>query len=215
MVTHAFFELLKQFFTEPATNLFPVRNAPQNVHKTLKAVEAGKASINPPVEIPPNFRGKILYDKEACIGCQMCIKVCPAMAIENIAEERKVKFYMARCTFCALCTEICPKNCIKMSDQFIMANLDKYGEDMIVTDSGNFTAEDKPKEEPKKEEPKKVEPKKEAPPAPPKPAEKPKETPPKPEKKPKEAPPAPPKEKEEPKEAPKPRVAPPAAPPMP
>jgi formate hydrogenlyase subunit 6/NADH:ubiquinone oxidoreductase subunit I len=203
MVTHAFFELLKQFFTEPATNLFPVRNAPQNVHKTLKAVEAGKASINPPVEIPPDFRGKILYDKEACIGCQMCIKVCPAMAIENIAEERKVKFYMSRCTFCALCTEICPKNCIKMSDQFIMANLDKYGEDMIVTDSGNFTAEDKPKEEPKKEEPKKEEPKKEdpkkvAPKIPPAPVEKPKE-----------APPAP----IEPVE--KPKVSPPPTPPLP
>jgi formate hydrogenlyase subunit 6/NADH:ubiquinone oxidoreductase subunit I len=191
---------LKQFFTEPATNLFPVRNAPQNVHKTLKAVEAGKASINPPVEIPPNFRGKILYDKEACIGCQMCLKVCPAMAIEFIPDERKVKFYMSRCTFCALCTEICPKKCIKMSDQFIMANTDKYGEDMIVTDSGNFTSEQKSKEEPKKE-PKKEEPKKEAPKTPPKPVEKPKE-----------APPAP--AKEEPKEE-QPRVAPPPAPPMP
>ena len=207
MVTHAFFELLKQFFTEPATNLFPVRNAPQNVHKTLKAVEAGKASINPPVEIPPNFRGKILYDREACIGCQMCIKVCPSMTIENLPEERKVKFYMARCTFCALCTEICPKKCIRMSDQFIMANLDKYGEDMIVLDSGNFTAEDKPKEEPKKE----------APPTPPKPVEKPKETPapPKPVEKPKVAPPASPAPVEKPKETPTPRVAPPATPPMP
>jgi formate hydrogenlyase subunit 6/NADH:ubiquinone oxidoreductase subunit I len=171
-----------------------VRNAPNNVHKTLKAVEAGKAQINPPVEVPKDFRGKILYDREACIGCQMCIKVCPAMAIENIPEERKVKFYMSRCTFCALCTEICPKNCIKMSDTFIMANLDKYGEDMIVTDSGNFTAEDKPKEEPKKEAPK----------APPKPAEKPKEA-------------APPKPEEKPKEAPKPPAAPktPAPPPTP
>ena len=157
-------------------------------------MEAGKASINPPVEIPPNFRGKILYDREACIGCQMCIKVCPSMTIENLPEERKVKFYMARCTFCALCTEICPKKCIRMSDQFIMANLDKYGEDMIVLDSGNFTAEVKPKEEPKKEEPK----------APPKPVEKPKETP-----------PAPPKPVEKPKETPTPRVAPPATPPMP
>ncbi len=184
MVTHAFFELLKQFFTEPATNLFPVRNAPQNVHKTLKAVEAGKASINPPVEVPPGFRGKILYDREACIGCQMCIKVCPSMTIENLPEERKVKFYISRCTFCALCTEICPKKCIKMSDQFIMANLDKYGDDMIVLDSGNFTAEDKAKEEPKKEAPPAPpKPTRPAPPAPaatPKPVEKPKKTPPAP-----------------------------------
>ncbi|MGA1873750.1 MAG: 4Fe-4S dicluster domain-containing protein [Thermoplasmatota archaeon] len=159
MVTHAFFELLKQFFTEPATNLFPVKNAPNNVHRTLKAVEAGKASINPPVEVPPDFRGKILYDREACIGCQMCLKVCPSQTIEFIPDTRKVKFYMSRCTFCALCTEICPKKCIRMSDQFIMANLDKYGEDMVVTDSGNFTAEDKAKEAPEPaEKPKKASP---------------------------------------------------------
>ncbi|MBN1389535.1 MAG: 4Fe-4S dicluster domain-containing protein [Candidatus Thermoplasmatota archaeon] len=152
MVTHAFFELLKQFFTEPATNLFPVRMAPKNIHRTLKAVESGKATLNPPVEVPPNFRGKLEYDRAACIGCQMCIKVCPSQTIEFIPEGRKVKFYISRCTFCALCTEICPKKCIRMSDQFIMANLDKYGDDMIVLDSGNFTTEANTKEIQKEDE---------------------------------------------------------------
>jgi len=156
MVTHAFFELLKQFFTEPATNLFPVKNAPDNVHETLKKVERNKASLNPPVWVPPGFRGKIQYDREACIGCQMCIKVCPSETIEFIPDGRKVKFHMSRCTFCALCTEICPKKCIRMSEQFIMANLDKNGEDMIVKDSGNFTETDKPKVEPAKKERKKA-----------------------------------------------------------
>jgi NADH-quinone oxidoreductase subunit I len=142
VVTYAFFELLKQFFSDPATNLFPVAHAPQNVHRTLEKVERGEVSINPPVEIPPDFRGKIEYDREACIGCQMCIKVCPSETIEYIPDDRKVKFYISRCTFCALCTEICPKKCIRMSPEFLMANTDKYGEAMIVTDSGNFTADD-------------------------------------------------------------------------
>jgi formate hydrogenlyase subunit 6/NADH:ubiquinone oxidoreductase subunit I len=153
MVTHAFFELLKQFFSDPATNLFPVKHAPKNVHAALKKVEAKKLTLNAPVEVPPGFRGKVEYDREACIGCQMCIKVCPSETIEFIPDERKVKFYMSRCTFCALCTEICPKDCIRMSDIFLMANLDKNGEDMIITDSGNFTAEVKKEETtPKKEE---------------------------------------------------------------
>ena len=148
MVTHAFYELLKQFFSDPATNLFPVKNHPGSVHGTLRKVEKGKAKLNPPVEVPPDFRGKILYDREACIGCQMCIKVCPSATIEFIPDGRKVKFYMARCTFCALCTEICPKKCIKMSDTFLMANTDKYGKDMfgndmVVLDSGRFVVEEK------------------------------------------------------------------------
>lgn len=151
MVTHAFFELLKQFFSDPATNLFPLAHAPQNIHRTLESVERGEKNINPPVEIPPNFRGKIEYDREACIGCQMCIKVCPSETIEYIPDDRKVKFYISRCTFCALCTDICPKNCIRMSSEFLMANTDKYGDDMIVTDSGNFTAEGTEEKEEKKE----------------------------------------------------------------
>ncbi len=154
MVTHAFFELLKQFFSDPATNLFPVKHAPKNVHKALKAVEQGKAQLYPPVEIPPGFRGKIEYDREACIGCQMCIKVCPSETIEFVADERKVLFHMSRCTFCALCTEICPKNCIRMSDTFLMATLDKNSKEMTVTDSGNWTAEGKEPKEDKKEAPK-------------------------------------------------------------
>lgn len=140
MVTHAFFELLKQFFSDPATNMFPVKHAPKNVHKALKMVEQGKVQLNSPVEVPPGFRGKVEYDREACIGCQMCLKVCPSETIEFIPGERKVKFHMSRCTFCALCTEICPKKCIRMSDTFIMATLDKNSKDMIVLDSGNWTA---------------------------------------------------------------------------
>ncbi len=143
MVTHAFWELVKQFFNEPATNLFPVKGHPGNVHRTLKAVESGKAKLNPPVEVPQGFRGKVQYDRQACIGCQMCIKVCPSSAIEFIPDGKKVKFYMTRCTFCALCTEICPKKCIRMSDQFIMVNTDKYGPDMVVVDSGPFASEKK------------------------------------------------------------------------
>lgn len=143
MVTHAFIELLKQFFSDPATNLFPVPYAPQNVHKALKAIDSGKVKMISHVEVPDGFRGKILFDREACIGCQMCLKVCPSETIEFIPEGRKVKFYMSRCTFCALCTEICPKKCIRMSKEFLMANTDKYGPDMIVLDSGKFVQEEK------------------------------------------------------------------------
>lgn len=177
MVTHAFFELLKQFFSDPATNLFPVPHAPQNVHRVLKDIEQGRKKMIPPVEIPPGFRGKIMYDREACIGCQMCIKVCPSEAIEFIPDGRKVKIYVSRCTFCELCTDICPKDCLKMSDEFLMANFDKYGDDMIVLDSGNFTSEGVEEEKPKKESkpPVKKPARKKAPGKPKKKARKPKE----------------------------------------
>ena len=79
-----------QMFKKPFTNKFPVKYAPGNVTGLLKLVGEGKVAINPPVETPPNFRGKIQYDKESCIGCKLCMKVCPTAAIQlkNFTDEQ-------------------------------------------------------------------------------------------------------------------------------
>jgi len=128
MIPRTFSQMLKK----PFTNLFPAKYAPKSVTGYLKAVGEGKASMNPPVETPPNFRGKITYNRETCIGCKLCIKVCPTEAIEFIPEDKKIKIYLARCCFCAQCNEICPKDCLKMSDEFLLADTDKYSDDLIV-----------------------------------------------------------------------------------
>ncbi len=69
------------------------------------------------VPIPERFRGKIIYDKNACIGCLLCIRTCPSGVITATAE-RKVKFDVARCMFCGQCVEICPKKAITLSSEF-------------------------------------------------------------------------------------------------
>jgi formate hydrogenlyase subunit 6/NADH:ubiquinone oxidoreductase subunit I len=138
--------ILKQLFSKPYTNRFPVKYAPASMHATMDAVTSGKAQITPPVPVPEHFRGKIAYDREACIGCKMCIKVCPASAIEHIpgpdgkAKGSKVKFYMSRCTFCEMCVEACPKDCIKMTGEFLMADADRNSAALVITDSGSFAA---------------------------------------------------------------------------
>lgn len=124
--------VFSQMFKKPWTNKFPAKYIPKNVTKYLKDVEEGKAKINPPIETPENFRGKIKYDKEKCIGCKLCIKVCPSGTIEFKPDEKKVKFYLARCTFCSQCTDVCPVNCISMSDEFLLCDTDKYSKDLIV-----------------------------------------------------------------------------------
>lgn len=132
MVTATVIEIIKQFFHKPFTNKFPVKYAPRNMHKALEAIQAGKVEINPPVPVPEDFRGKIAYNRETCIGCQLCIKVCPAKAIEFKPDERKIKIYVTRCTFCAMCTEICPTNSLSMTTEFLIGTAEKYGKDMIV-----------------------------------------------------------------------------------
>ena len=132
MATPMGFELLKQLFKKPATNVFPVTYCPDSVLKLLEKVEKGEVKINPPVEVPKGFRGKIVYDRDKCIGCKLCLKVCPANAIEFIPETKKIKIHVDHCICCSQCNDICPKNCLSMSDNFFVAATDRNSDDFIV-----------------------------------------------------------------------------------
>jgi formate hydrogenlyase subunit 6/NADH:ubiquinone oxidoreductase subunit I len=119
-------------FKKPWTNKFPAKYAPDNTTQFLADVGAGKAELIPPIETPPNFRGKIKYDKEKCTGCKLCLKVCPCEAIEFKEKEKKIKIYLSRCCFCSQCNDICPSDCLSMSDEFLLADVDPYSKDLIV-----------------------------------------------------------------------------------
>jgi ferredoxin len=121
-----------QMFKRPYTNKFPAKYTPASTTKFLENVGAGKAQLIPPVETPNGFRGKIQYDKEKCIGCKLCITVCPSNAIELKADEKKIKIFLARCTFCSQCNDVCPVNCLSMSNEFLLADADKYSPELIV-----------------------------------------------------------------------------------
>ena len=93
MPTPMGFELIRQLFHKPATNCFPVKYYPSKTTVTdiMKKVQNGEIKINSPVEIPDKFRGKIAYEREKCIGCRLCVRVCPSRAIEFLPEEKKIK----------------------------------------------------------------------------------------------------------------------------
>lgn len=135
MLNRMMIQILRQWGEEPATNPFPVAHMPDNLTEALKAAAEGKIDLNDPVHTPEGFRGRVGYDRNACIGCKMCIKVCPAHAIESLEEEKKVLFHMDRCCFCAQCTEICPVSCIWMTHDFAFSSYDRKAE--IVSDSGS------------------------------------------------------------------------------
>ncbi|MDI9632635.1 MAG: 4Fe-4S dicluster domain-containing protein [Methanolinea sp.] len=125
-------ELLRQLFRRPATNLFPAKYLPRSVRRFLRDAGEGRARIHPPVPTPPQYRGKIAYDRESCIGCTLCVKVCPAHAIDFIPVTKKVRIWVGQCIFCSQCTSICPKNCLSMTEEFLLAGEDRYAENLIV-----------------------------------------------------------------------------------
>lgn len=125
-------EVLRQIFRRPATNAFPAKYLPPSVTAFLARVAGGEAAVHPPVAVPPAFRGKIVYDREACIGCKTCTTVCPAHAIEFLPGTKKVRIYVTQCCFCSQCNDVCPKGALRMSTEFLLADEDRYSENLIV-----------------------------------------------------------------------------------
>lgn len=81
-----------------------------------------------PVEMPPQFRGKMVFLAEKCIGCKLCVKDCPAHALEinKVADKRfEAVFDLDHCIYCAQCADSCNKDAIVNSAQFELAALDR------------------------------------------------------------------------------------------
>lgn len=56
---------------------------------------------------------KVIINKNQCIGCQMCIKDCPARNIE--LKEKTAAIIDEQCIMCGHCVAICPKNAVSIS----------------------------------------------------------------------------------------------------
>ncbi len=80
---------------------------------------------------PKQLRGALWFKPDACTGCGICVKDCPANALELITLDKKakrfvVRYHVDRCTFCAQCVKSCNNKCLGMSsEQWELAALNK------------------------------------------------------------------------------------------
>ena len=78
-----------------------------------------------------NYRGKLKFNADVCIGCGICMRVCAANAITRTVEkveggqEITMSFDLTSCTFCGLCKDFCSKKAIDLTDEIIMVANEK------------------------------------------------------------------------------------------
>jgi formate hydrogenlyase subunit 6/NADH:ubiquinone oxidoreductase subunit I len=90
---------------------------------------------------PDRLRGKMVWDPAKCTGCRVCLRDCPADAIQLEVVDKATKrfvlrFHTDRCTYCGQCVVNCNFDCLGLShEQWELAALSKqpfvvsYGRD--------------------------------------------------------------------------------------
>lgn len=101
------------------------------VELVLKSLFKKPATVNYPAEplpMPPNFRGKLKFDADKCIGCLICTKDCPtnAITIRKVGEKQfEAEIDLGKCIYCAQCVDSCPKKALAITPEFELASFDR------------------------------------------------------------------------------------------
>jgi NAD(P)H-quinone oxidoreductase subunit I len=82
-------------------------------------------------EAPQRLRGKLHWDPQKCTGCLLCVKDCPADALEvfMVDKENKrfaLRYHVDRCTFCSQCVVSCRPGALELlSEEWELAATSK------------------------------------------------------------------------------------------
>ncbi|WGV28183.1 NAD(P)H-quinone oxidoreductase subunit I [Halotia branconii] len=81
------------------------------------------------------FRGRIHFEFDKCISCEVCVRVCPInlpvvdWEFEKANKKKKLKHYsidFGVCIFCGNCVEFCPTNCLSMTEEYELSTYDRH-----------------------------------------------------------------------------------------
>nr|QZJ47989.1 NdhI [Tetraphis pellucida] len=105
---------------------------------TLDHMNRSPVTIQYPYEklIPSErFRGRIHFEFDKCIACEVCVRVCPInlpvvdWELKKNIKKKQLKNYsidFGVCIFCGNCIEYCPTNCLSMTEEYELSIYDRH-----------------------------------------------------------------------------------------
>nr|QWW92751.1 NADH dehydrogenase subunit I [Tayloria sp. 49123] len=81
------------------------------------------------------FRGRIHFEFDKCIACEVCVRVCPInlpvvdWELKKEIKKKQLKSYsidFGVCIFCGNCVEYCPTNCLSMTEEYELSIYDRH-----------------------------------------------------------------------------------------
>ena len=74
-----------------------------------------------PLKLPPGFRGKVTMQPELCLGCGLCVRDCPTLALEIERSDKRnfrIRYKPAQCAYCGQCELSCHRGAIRLTNDF-------------------------------------------------------------------------------------------------
>jgi NAD(P)H-quinone oxidoreductase subunit I len=81
------------------------------------------------------FRGRIHFEFDKCIACEVCVRVCPInLPVVDWDYKTEIKKKQLRnysidfgvCIFCGNCVEYCPTNCLSMTEEYELSTYNRH-----------------------------------------------------------------------------------------
>ena len=132
------FKVLKQVQEYAKESLQAAKYIGQGLSVTFDHMKRRPVTVQYPYEklIPSErYRGRIHYEFDKCISCEVCVRVCPInlpvvdWEFDKKAKKKKLKHYsidFGVCIFCGNCVEYCPTNCLSMTEEYELASYDRH-----------------------------------------------------------------------------------------
>jgi len=138
------------FFLEAHVKLRPVElpvdgvyvcglaHSPKPVNEVIVQAQAASAKAAMPlvkgyVTVDPIVSN---IDKNTCIGCRLCVSLCPYQAIQMVKDENnrpKAETIVASCKACGICASHCPVFAISMggfTNEQLTAQIEAFGKEV-------------------------------------------------------------------------------------